>query len=91
MQIEKIIREIDNQILALERAKALLNGTTQTTTTGKKQRGRPRKNDLAVTAPVKRSGPQQPRDKAKRGLSQEGKERIAAAQRARWAAIKKNK
>jgi hypothetical protein len=68
-----IIEQIDREIERLTQARAILSGTT----TAKRQRGRP-KNIQAISAPT-----------AKRVLSKEAKEKIAAAQRLRWAKAKR--
>ena len=71
-----IVDEIDSEIAKLQQAKQLLLDAI-----GKNGRGRPRKLAVLVqTGPtVKRKGRMTP----------EGRARIAAAQKARWAKIKK--
>jgi hypothetical protein len=76
MNTTSILAQIDEQIAKLQQAKALL-----TVTEGKAKAGRP-KGSKTVTAASK---PQ----KTRRRLSPEGKARIAAAQKARWASLKK--
>jgi hypothetical protein len=79
MTIQSILAQLDADIARLVQAKAILSGST--TITG--QRGRPRK-DAAPT-------PAKPAKKKKRNLSPEGRARIAAAVKARWARQKKGK
>jgi hypothetical protein len=76
MDTESIIQEIDLEISRLEQAKAILSGTT-----GKRSPGRP-KQTQAVTKTVAV-------EPTKRGMSAEGKARIAAAQKLRWAKSKR--
>lgn len=77
MSIANILSDIDAEISRLEQAKQLLVGTT----TVKRGPGRPPRNSVAVSvAPQKR---------ARRKLSAAGRARIAAAQKARWAKIRK--
>lgn len=82
MEVSRIIAEIDGQIAKLQQARALLAGTTATTTkrTGP---GRPKgsKNSAATT-----SAATTPR---KRKLSPEGRKRIADAMKKRWAERRK--
>jgi hypothetical protein len=73
MAIENLISEIDAEIARLEQVRALLSGTTSRAA---KKRGRP-----AGVAPVTKP--------AKRVMSAEARERIAAAQRKRWAKQKR--
>jgi hypothetical protein len=69
----KIIQTIDAEIARLEQVRALLNGHTTTP-----KRGRPiNSKPVANTKPLKR-----------RKMSAEGRARIAAAQKARWAKAK---
>jgi hypothetical protein len=73
-----ILAQIDAEILKLQEAKALLNGAVS-----KKGPGRPKKSvAVAVAAPAKAKT-------AKRVLSPEAKARIAAAQQARWAKVRR--
>ena len=76
MNIETIISEIDAEIVRLEQAKRLLAGTTT-----KREPGRPRVNVTSAPAPKK---------KARRKMSAAGRARIAAAQKARWAKLRKS-
>jgi hypothetical protein len=83
MNIQPLIANIDAEILKLEQAKSVLQGLNTASTpaaTGKRGRGRPKGSGTKVVAPVK----------AKRTMSAEGKERIAAAQKKRWAKAKKS-
>jgi hypothetical protein len=76
MNTTSILAQIDEQIAKLQQAKALL-----TITEVKTKAGRPKgSKTLTVTS--------EPR-KTRRRLSPEGKARIAAAQKARWASLKK--
>jgi hypothetical protein len=70
MDTTEIIQTIDAEIARLEKARALLSGHTTTP-----KRGRPiSSKPVATTKPLKR-----------RKMSAEGRARIAAAQKARWA------
>jgi hypothetical protein len=77
MNTTSILAQIDEQIAKLQQAKALL-----TITEVKTKAGRPRGSKAALTVTP------EPR-KTRRRLSPEGKARIAAAQKARWASLKK--
>jgi hypothetical protein len=73
MDTTEIIETIDAEIERLERARALLNGHTAPV-----KRGRPTgSNATSATTPPRRK------------ISAEGRARIAAAQKARWAKAKK--
>jgi hypothetical protein len=74
MNIQDIVVELDAEISRLQQVKALLTGTT---TTEMQKPGRPANTSLAGRA------------RPRRTLSAEARERIAAAQRARWAKFKK--
>ena len=80
MQTNEIREAIDQKISQLQQARALLTNQASQLQTGKR-RGRPKSSDTAksVLAAAKT---------AKRTMSAEGKARIAAAQKARWAAKK---
>ena len=82
MNIEEILSQIDEQISKLQQAKAALGGVGMAGagSTGRRV-GRPKKSSIAA-----RILSVQP---AKRTLSPEAKERIAAAQRKRWAKSRK--
>jgi hypothetical protein len=74
MKIQDIVVEIDAEISKLQQVKALLTGTS---TTDMRKAGRPTNTSLPGNARTKRT------------LSAEAREKIAAAQRARWAKSKK--
>jgi hypothetical protein len=76
LNISKIIEQIDAQISNLEAAKALLTGAAT-----KNGPGRPKKS-ASVSIPA------EPKS-AKRTMSAEGKAKIAAAQQARWAKVRR--
>jgi hypothetical protein len=73
METRHIIAELDAEIGRLEQAKALLSGATSTVV-AKRGPGRPKATPVG---------------KKKRNLSPEGRARIAAAVKARWAKQKK--
>jgi hypothetical protein len=79
MNTQAIIEALDTEIARLQEVKALLAATSRNSLTGvlKRGPGRPKKAAAAV-APKKRTA-----------ISAEARERIAAAQRARWAKVKK--
>ena len=81
MEVNRIIAEIDAQILKLQQARSLLAGTT--TSAARTGRGRPKgsKNTAASATPATT-----PR---KRKLSPEGRKRIAEAMKKRWAERRK--
>jgi hypothetical protein len=81
VEVNRIIAEIDAQILKLQQARALLAGTT--TSAARTGRGRPKgsKNTAASATPATT-----PR---KRKLSPEGRKRIADAMKKRWAERRK--
>jgi hypothetical protein len=73
MDTTEIIQTIDAQIARLEQAKAVLNGHTTPA-----KRGRPIGSKATPTAkPLRRK------------MSAEGRARIVAAQKARWAKVKR--
>lgn len=81
MQIADLIAAIDSEIERLQQARTLLAeaDTTTETPTPKRGPGRPKGTRTnATTAPVRKP----------RVMSAEGKARIAAAQKKRWAARK---
>ncbi len=81
MNIEDILSEIDAEISRLQQAKALLGEGGSAGTVAKKRRGRP---------PLSASQHILPKAKTKRRMmSAEGRAKIAAAQKARWAKSKK--
>jgi chorismate mutase len=81
MGVIQILAEIDREIAQLKQARALLAGEVAP----KRSAGRPKKV-AAVVAPVAKKAA-----KKKRNLSPEGRERIAAAVKKRWATQKKAK
>ncbi len=76
MDIQQIVAQIDEEITRLTQIKAALQGTP-----AKRGPGRPRATTSGLKPVAKKS--------AKRGMSAEGKARIAAAQKARWAKLKR--
>lgn len=81
MNTKPLIANIDAEILKLEHAKSVLLGLGTASTppaAGNRGRGRP-----------KGSGKKLAPAKAKRTMSAEGKAKIAAAQKERWAKAKK--
>ncbi|ADW71500.1 hypothetical protein [Granulicella tundricola] len=85
MQTNQIVALIDQEIAHLQQARALLTGSDEREETGK-QRGRPKGS---LNKPTKVSGGVVP-PTGKRSISEEGRARIAAAQKLRWAASKKS-
>ena len=79
MALKDILIQLDQEIARLQQAKALL-ASTDVSTTPAVRRGRPKK-DMASPAPAKPA-------KKKRNLSPEGRARIAAAVKQRWASQK---
>jgi hypothetical protein len=75
MDTKQIIAELDTEIARLQEVKSILSRTTATTPTNR----RPNK---AKTAPTRITA-------KKRTMSPEGRAKIAAAQKARWARAKK--
>lgn len=78
MNTNEIISQIDQEIARLTQARELLQDTP-----AKKVLGRPRA-DAAITPDAKKKT-------KKRKMSAEGKARIAAAQKVRWAKVKAKK
>ena len=79
MIINGILSALDEEINKLQQARALLTGNSaKVAAPVKRGPGRPKKT---TTSPAKKS--------AKRVLSEEARAKIAAAQKARWAAAKK--
>jgi molybdopterin-guanine dinucleotide biosynthesis protein len=76
-----LIAEIDAEIARLEHARKLLSGAASPAT---KKKGRPAKAAKAAAKPAKAAKPV----KKKWNLSPEGRARIAAATKARWAKVK---
>jgi len=81
MNTNSIIEQIDVEISRLQQAKVLLNGATVATT--KRAAGR---SKSVVAARIRSVSPVKP---VKWVMSAEGKARIAEAQKARWAAQRK--
>jgi hypothetical protein len=76
MSLDNLLVQIDAEITRLEQARALLSGRVAR---AEKKRGRPAGVVKAAGKPAKK----------KRNISPEGRARIAAAVKARWAAQKK--
>jgi len=79
MDVKAIISHIDEEIAKLTKARDLLSGAF-----AKRGPGRPRPTTVAQPAAKKKK-------KAKSKMSAEGRARIAAAQKARWAKLKAKK
>jgi hypothetical protein len=79
VEVDRIIAEIDAQILKLQQARELLSGTTAKASKGP---GRPKGSKNAKAAD-KIAAPR------KRRLSPEGRKRIADAMKRRWAERRK--
>jgi hypothetical protein len=75
MDTTEIIAQIDSEIARLEEAKSILSGTTATTT-GAKRGPKPKNAPTPITT-------------KRRTLSPEARARIVAAQKARWAKVRK--
>jgi hypothetical protein len=82
MDIAGIVAEIDLEIARLEKAKALLTGQTALS----KRRSPPATKKTAARSFAFGTNTAAP----KRKMSAEGRARIAAAQKARWAKAKKS-
>jgi hypothetical protein len=80
VEVNRIIAEIDAQIAKLQQARALLAGTT--TSTSRTGRGRPKGSKNTASG----ASTTTPR---KRKLSPEGRKRIADAMKKRWAERRK--
>lgn len=78
MDIQNILSQIDKEIAKLTKVKEALTGLP-----AKRGPGRPRLSASAKPVTKKK--------KAKRKMSAEGRARIAAAQKARWAKLKAKK
>jgi hypothetical protein len=76
MDTTSIIEKIDQEIARLQQAKAALNGVD-----APRKAGRPKTTEKTSTATSVKS--------VKRAMSVEGKARIAAAQKKRWAKMKR--
>ncbi len=79
MDVSAIISSIDAELSRLQQVRALLAGPVAPS----KRRGRPKNSEtkLAPAKPAKKIA-------KKRTMSPEGRARVAAAQKARWAAVK---
>ncbi len=83
MNIDSILSEIDAEIARLQQAKALLGSTTSSVSAvAKRKPGRPPASASATSQASKTIG-------KRRMMSPEGRAKIAAAQKARWAKSKK--
>jgi hypothetical protein len=78
MNTADILKHIDAEIATLKQVRALLSGTVAETE--KRKPGRPKSTPVSSVAPTANK---------KRNLSPEGRARIVAAVKARWAAKKK--
>jgi hypothetical protein len=76
MDTTEIIAQLDSEIARLEQVKSLLSGTAATTTTGAKRGRKPKNAPTPITT-------------KRRTLSPEARARIVAAQKARWAKVRK--
>jgi hypothetical protein len=76
MDTIEIIAQIDSEIARLEQAKSILSGGTKATTAKAKRGPKPKTAPTSITT-------------KKRLLSPEARARIAAAQKARWAKVRK--
>ena len=85
MPIENIVEAIDQEISRLQQVRTLLAGDS-TTDQPAKSVGRPKGS---TNQAKKKTPPAAPAD-AHRNVSDEGRARIAAAQKARWAVQRKN-
>ena len=88
MTLDAIISAIDSEISKLKQARALLAGSTTSSLTAlvtKRGPGRPKKTATPQAATTQAAKPAS----KKRTMSPEGKARIAAAQKKRWAKAKK--
>lgn len=82
MDVNRILSELDAEIVRLQQIRAALSGAVGTGATEPKRRGRPKgsKNAAASGAAPKK----------KRELSPEGRKRIAEAMKKRWAERRKD-
>jgi hypothetical protein len=78
LDTQAIIATLDSEIARLREARAILTATASVTGAASSKRGPGRPKTLATVARTRR-----------RVLSPEAKEKIAAAQKARWAKAKK--
>jgi len=77
MSIAKLLSLIDAEIATLRQVRSLVAGTTAATE--KRKPGRPKSTDAPAVQPAQK----------RRNMSPEGRARIAAAVKARWARQKK--
>ena len=100
MTTNEILSAIDAEITKLQQARALLSGSSEPAAI-KRGPGRPKKAAAPASATTKplapKRGPGRPKKVvvpakavAKRTMSAEGKARIVAAQKRRWAAAKES-
>jgi hypothetical protein len=83
MALKDILEMLDGEVAKLRAARALLVPSLNGTDVAARRRpGRPRKDEGVSPVPVTRK-------KKRRNLSPEGRARIAAAARLRWAAKRK--
>jgi hypothetical protein len=88
MNTNDIILAIDAEISRLQQAKALLTDTS-TLSPAKRKPGRPIAASGSNTATRSKPAEFNVMSRKGRGMSDEGRARIAAAQKARWARFKK--
>jgi hypothetical protein len=79
MNTEAIIEALDTEIARLKEVKALLAASNANSLTGALKRGPGRPKKAASVVPPKK----------RKGISPEARERIAAAQKVRWAKVRK--
>ena len=89
MALSDAIRHIDEQILKLTQARAMLLGHEDTAAPKKSGRGRPKGSKNAKAAKATKSVGATPAVKGKRKLSPEGRKAIAEAMKRRWAERRK--
>ena len=96
MNTNEILTAIDAEITKLQQARALLSGYSEPAAI-KQGPGRRKKIAVPLKSVAPKRGPGRPKKVAipakavvKRTMSAEGKARIAAAQKKRWAAAKKS-
>ena len=87
MNTNDIVLAIDAEISRLQRAKALLTDTSSLTH-AKRKRGRPVAASGSGKATSSKLAEFNVMSRKRRGMSDEGRARIAAAQKARWARFK---
>ena len=79
MDVSAILSSIDAELARLQQARNLLAGPAATV----KRRGRPKNSEIVLAATKAAKNVSK-----KRTMSPEGRARVAAAQKARWAAAK---